>query len=120
MEKTGLSLDDMDVNQNPLFSAFDYLDSIPTYSFDGSTQPAGFAVTNDGNAISETTVIAIDPDTGGALDPATDKNSLFVTGFRVLFVGIILGGAAALVNLVGEGSVVGVAQDITGASAAPQ
>ena len=54
------------------------------------------------------------------MDPATDKNSLFVTGFRVLFVGIILGGAAALVNLVGEGSVVGVAQDITGASAAPQ
>ena len=39
---------------------------------------------------------------------------------RVLFVGIILGGAAALVNLVGEGGVVGVAQDITGASAAPQ
>ena len=62
----------------------------------------------------------IDPDTGGALDPATESNSLFVTGFRVLFVGIILGGAAALVNLVGEGSVVGVAQDITGASAAPQ
>ena len=62
----------------------------------------------------------IDPDTGGALDPATEKNSLFVTGFRVLFVAIILGGAAALVSLVGGDGVVDAAQDITGASAAPQ
>ena len=62
----------------------------------------------------------IDPDTGGALDPATDKNSLFVTGFRVLFVAIILGGAAALVSLVGGDGVVDAAQDITGASAPPQ
>ena len=62
----------------------------------------------------------IDPDTGGALDPATEKNSLFVTGFRVLFVAIILGGAAALVSLVGGDGIVDAAQDITGASAAPQ
>lgn len=62
----------------------------------------------------------IDPDTGGALDPATKSNSLFVTGFRVLFVAIILGGAAALASLVGGDGVVDAAQDITGASAAPQ
>ena len=62
----------------------------------------------------------ISPETGEAADPAIKSNALIVLGFRALFVVIIFGGAAALVSFVGAGGVVQVAQDITGASAAPQ
>ena len=62
----------------------------------------------------------ISPETGEAVDPAKKSNGLIVLGFRALFVAIILGGGAVLVSIVGAGGVVQVAQDITGASAAPQ
>ena len=44
------------------------------------------------------------PDTGKQADPAAGKNELYVLGFRVAFVALVLGGGAYIASLFAQGS----------------
>lgn len=44
-----------------------------------------------------------DPDTGKQADPAAGKNELYVLGFRVAFVALVLGGGAYIASLLAQG-----------------